>query len=224
VVRQIKKYTMVLLGDSMIDTLGTNAPELKGALTSLYPDIVWNIINYGVGATTIDYGIERITNSYFYRGKTFPALVTLNPDLIIAESFAYNPYPDNSEGLILYTQQLKKLIDTIHKNLPRTKIIFAVTIAPNSYVFGDGAPAISFTRTEKIARTNTIKSYLTTAIQFAHNNNIPLADLYHTSLTESNDGNVLFISSGDHIHYSLIGRMLFAQKITETLQTNHLIP
>lgn len=207
----------------MIDTLGASAPELNSALTTFYPNTAWNIINYGVGATTIDYGIERITNSYMYKGQMFPALISQNPDFIVIESFAYNPYPGDSQGLTRYQQQLKNLLDKIRSNLPKAKIIFAVTIAPNSLVFGDGAPGIAFTPSEKMSRTGTIKSYLTTAVQFAKSNHIPLADLYDSSMNEKDEGNLMFINTNDHIHYSLIGRMFFAQKIIETIQTNHLI-
>ena len=57
-----KSFTIALLGDSMIDTLGPDVPALKSKLSSLYPGVAFQLLNYGVGATNIDYGLERLTN------------------------------------------------------------------------------------------------------------------------------------------------------------------
>lgn len=217
-----KHYTIAFLGDSMIDTLGNNFPEIDSALSTFFPRTTFTLLNYGVGATSIDTAINRIILSYEYKGKIVPSVISQKPDLIIVESFAYNPYAD-ADGLTRYNRELVNLIRVLREKLPKTKIILATTIAPNSRIFADGAPGISLTSNEKRERTTLIKQYLATAVSFAKTNGIPLANLYHVSIDKNSDGNPIYINNTDHIHYSAIGRMLFAQKIIETITANHLI-
>src|SRR3990172_440545 len=69
-----KSYTIAFLGDSMIDTMGPGLPAVNDKLTATYPATNFTLLNFGVGGTNIDYGIERITNGYSYLGKQIPAL------------------------------------------------------------------------------------------------------------------------------------------------------
>jgi len=218
-----KHYIIALLGDSMIDTLGSGAPDITSGLTEFFPNDSFTLLNYGVGATTIDYGITRITQPYSYLGKEIPALMSTHADLVVVESFGYNPYPDGVNGLVRYKKQLTKLMSLLTTTLPGTPIIMAVTIAPNSKIFADGAPGISFSPGEKLDRVEVIQQYLKAALQFAKDYRLPLADAYTASLTSSGDGDPMYINTTDHIHYSAIGRMLFTQKILETIESNHLI-
>ena len=217
-----KSYTIALLGDSMIDTLGPGIPALQTDLKNIYPNANFTLLNYGDGGTNIDYGIERITNSYMYLGNQIPALAATHPDIVIVESFAYNPFPDVN-GLNRYWLALVKAVDTIHQYVPGAKIIIAATIAPNSAVFGDGAAGLAFSARDKIERTTVIKQYLDSTVKFAASQHLPLADAYHASLTPTGDGNLTYINGGDHIHYSDAGRNLFAQKVTDAIGANRLL-
>ena len=207
----------------MIDTLGAAAPDLNSALTTFFPNTRWTIFNYGVGATTVDNGIERITNSYTYKGQVVPALETKHLSLLVVESFAYNPYANGTDGLSRYQEQLGNLVETLRTYFPGVPLVFVVTIAPNSRLFGDGAPGIAFSPEEKRERTDTIQSYLATAVRFARSERLPLADLYDASLMPNGDGDPIYISGTDHIHYSAVGRMLFTQKVIETIAVNRLV-
>ncbi len=218
-----KHYTIALLGDSMIDTLGPDIPHLKKALTDVYPATTFTLHNFGVGATNIDYGLERIASGYSYLGKPVPSLISTRPDIVIVESFGYNPYPYEAGALDRHWLQLAAVVDSLRAHLPGVTIIIASTIAPNSKAFGDGAAGLAFALEDKKRRTDTIKSYLDSTVKFAKSQKLPLADVYHASLDSSGDGKLLYINGGDHIHYSEAGRTLFAQKITETILFSHLI-
>jgi lysophospholipase L1-like esterase len=216
-------YTIALLGDSMIDTLGPDAPQLKDLLTTVFPHTAFEILNYGVGATNIDYGLERLTNQYTYLGNDILPLVSRAPDIVVVESFGYNPYPFELGGIEKHWIQLATIINSLKTKLPGVKIIIAATIAPNSNVFGDGAPGLSFSPEDKQKRTTTIKQYLESTIAFARGEHLPLADVYHASLDSTGNGILKYINPGDHIHYSDAGRTLFAQKIVDTIIANHLL-
>lgn len=203
-------YTIALLGDSMVDTLGPGIPHLKAALHKLYPNVSFTLLNYGVGAENIDSGISRLTNNYTYLGNSIDALVTTYPDVVVVESFGYNPFIDPTAELDRHWLALAKIVDTLKNALPGVKIVIAATIAPNNAIFGDGV--LNWSPTEKQEKVVRIKSYLENAIKFAESQHIPVADAYHTSA-----GNTSFINPGDHIHYSDAGRELFAQKVTDTI-------
>jgi hypothetical protein len=222
IVTKKQSYTIALLGDSMIDTLGPGIPALQADLKNMYPHTNFTLLNYGEGSTNIDYGIDRITNSYTYLASQIPALTSTNPDIVVVESFAYNPFPDVS-GVDRHWMALAHAVDTIHRNIPGAKIIIAATITPNSTVFGDGAAGIAFSREDKIQRTTVIKQYLDSTVKFAASQHLPLADAYHASLTANGDGNLTYINGGDHIHYSDAGRALFAQKVADVISANHLL-
>jgi hypothetical protein len=207
----------------MIDTLGPNAPHLRDTLGKIYRQTEFHILNYGVGATNIDYGLERMTHEYTYLGTPFPPLVSTRPDILVVESFGYNPFPYDTGALDHHWLQLAHIMDVVRASLPGTRVIIASTIAPNSLKFGDGAPGLSFSLIDKYKRTTVIKKYLENAIKFAQSQKLPLADAYHPSLDLFGNGKLKYINAGDNIHYSDLGRQLFAQKVTETIMEYKLL-
>lgn len=216
-------YTVALLGDSMIDTLGPDGGLLKDALKRIYPSVAFTVKNFGVGATNIEYGITRITNAYTYLGNGIPSLVSQNPDVVVIESFGYNPFSFDEGALDKHWLSLAKAVDTVRASLPQAKIVIAATIAPNANVFGDGAPGLSFASEDKWKRVNVIKQYLENAVKFAKSQNLPLADAYHPSLGSDGNGRLNLINPGDHIHYSDAGRAFFSQKIADAISSNKLL-
>lgn len=224
--RRAKKssFTIAVLGDSMVDTLGPDIPHLKSILGSMYPHVTfWNMRNYGVGGTNIDYGVERLTNDYSYLGNRIPSLISQSPDVVVIESFGYNPYSYDEGALLRHWMKLAEIVTTIRDRLPQTKIVIAATIAPNWSTFGDGAAGLSYDAESKHQKTQVIKTYLENAVRFARSEHIPIADAYHASLDEAGNGKSVYINAGDHIHYSDAGRRLFAAKVAEAIISNHLL-
>jgi hypothetical protein len=203
---QKKSYTVAFLGDSMIDTMGSDLPAVQSKLSATYAATDFTLLNYGMGGTNIDDATGRISTF------TSPP-----PDIVVLESCAYNPYPGES-GIDRHWSALSNAVETLRSSIPGVKIIVAATIAPNSKVFGDGAPNIAFSTEDKISRTNTIKQYLDSTVQFARSQHLPLADAYHASLDGNGDGILTYINGGDHIHCSDDGRALFAQKVVSAIQ------
>jgi len=191
-------YTIAFLGDSMIDTMGPGLPNVASQLSNIYGNTHFTLLNYGVGATNIDYGIERITNSYEYLGNHIPALVDTHPDIVVLESFAYNPFPDADGGVNRHWLALGKAVDTLRSSIPGVKIVIAVPIAPHP------SDAMS------PDHVSVIQQYLESTIAFAKSEGLPLADAYHGSVES-------YTNPGDHIHYSDSGRVYFAKKLTAAI-------
>lgn len=218
-----KVYTIAFLGDSMIDTLGTDLPAVHDSLKKNFPLRAFSLLNYGVGSQNIESGLYRLTHSYNYQGKTIPSLISQRPDIIVVESFAYNNFGNTQSGYDRHWLALGAITSTIKTQLPQTKIIIAATIAPNSAVFSNGTKDLNLTALEKREKTSTIKLYLQNAINFAQSEGYPLADAYHPSLV-NNEGSRQYINSVDNIHPSAAGASLFADTLANTISTfPHLI-
>ncbi len=215
--------TITLLGDSMIDTLGPDGGGLAEKLNKTYPSATFTIINHGVGGQNIDTGLLHLTNGYSYLGATRPSVISQSPDVIVVESFGYNPYSYDTGALETHWLRLASIMDTIKQQLPQTKIVIAATIAPNWNVFGDGAPFINFSANGKRQKVATIDSYIESTISFAKGEHYPLADAYDASKTADGNGMIQYINPGDHIHYSDSGRAFFSQILANTIITNRLL-
>jgi lysophospholipase L1-like esterase len=214
--------TIAVLGDSMVDTLGPGVPHLVTELKKTYPDTTFTVLNHGVGAENIDSGLRRITSSYTYLGESRPSVVSQNPDVVVVESFGYNPYTFDAGALETHWLALSAIVDTLRVQ-GEAKVVIAATIAPNWDVFGDGAAGLSFSPTDKHQRVDVIRKYLDSTVKFAQSQGLPLADAFHPSLTNDGNGNLVYINAGDHIHYSDAGRALFARVVAQAIVANRLL-
>jgi hypothetical protein len=213
---------IAVLGDSMIDTLGSGIPQLTLSLKQYFPGRQFRLLNYGVGSSDIEYGIYRITHDYEYLGSHIPSLASQNPDIVVIESFAYNNYGNSEASINRYHLDLTTLVNTLKDQLPHAKIVLAATVAPNSIVFGNGAKDLNFTALDKIDRANTIKLYLQNMINFANSGSFILANAYSPSLF-GNEGLTDYINSTDHIHPSAHGGQFFCDTVADTIYRNKLI-
>jgi hypothetical protein len=217
-----KIIKIAVLGDSMIDTLEPNIPQLESALKQFYPYYKFNIINHGAGGSNIENGLFRLLNDYEYLGTKRSSIISQKPDIIVVESFAYNNFGNSQSGIDRQWLALGAITTNIRQLLPNTKIFLAATIAPNSIIFGNSIPGTQFTSLDKIEKSTNIKLYLENLINFATSQHFPLADAYHPSLVNG-EGNKNLISSRDHLHPSGYGGQLFCNTVAKTIFDNQLI-
>ena len=204
--------TIGVLGDSMIETLGIDLPTLKNSLRQYFPGHVFNLLNFGTGSQTVEYGLQH----------ELPDLITQHPDIVVIESFAYNNFGNTQAGYDRHRLALGAITTTIQQQLPQAKIIIAATIAPNSIVFGNGIKDLHLSSLDKIEKANTTQLYLQNAINFASSAGFPVADTYHLSLL-NNDGQREFISSTDNLHPSASGATLFSDVVADTISRHKLL-
>jgi hypothetical protein len=217
-----KIVTIAILGDSMINTLTPNLPQLQTALQKYYPNIKFNLLNYGAGGSNIDDGLNRLLHDHEYLGKKIPSLISQKPDIIVVESFAYNNFGNSELGINRQWLGLGAIVHNIKTLLPETKIVLAATIAPNSIVFGNGIKDTHFTALEKLEKSKTIRLYLQNLINFATSEGYPLADAYNPSLFDD-EGYLPFINSGDHLHPSGPGGEFFCDTVAKTIFDHKLL-
>jgi hypothetical protein len=215
-------YTIAVLGDSMIDVMGPNLPELETALKKYYPGINFRLLNYGVGASSMEYAWQRLTSEYTWLGETHPPLVSQNPDIVVIESFAYNHWDNSQAGLDHQWLTLSKIINLIRQKTP-AKIVLAAAIAPDQNTLCEGIDGLDLPPDQKKAKAATIKAYLKNLVNFAQSQGYALADAYHPSLDSQGNGQELYINPGDHLHPSQAGKNLMSQEIAEAIWENGLI-
>lgn len=217
-----KIVKIVVLGDSMIDTLNPNLPQLSTTLNKYYPNVKFNLVNHGCGGGNIEDGLFRLLNDYEYLGTKRSSIISQQPDIIVVESFAYNNFGNSQSGIDRQWLALGAITTNIRQLLPNTKIVLAAAIAPNSIIFGNGISGTQFSSLDKIEKTTTIKLYLQNLINFATSQHFPLADAFHPSLTNG-EGNKNLISTTDHLHPSGYGGQFFCDIIAKTIFDNQLI-
>lgn len=215
-------YSLIVLGDSMVDTLGRDLPDLKTLMSSNFPKYSFAILNYGFGATDLESGLFRLTHGSKYLNKYYPPLLSFQPDILVVESFAYNHWTGEKSDLDRQWLTYSKIIDTVREKSPATKILFAATIAPNALKYGDGV--LNWGKDLKWQSAQITRAYLQNMIGFANSQNIPVADAYTPSLDKDGNGLLEFISSYDNLHPSHEGAVFFSQKIVEAIRQNDLIP
>lgn len=214
-------YTIAILGDSMIDTLGRDLPDIQRLLKDAYPSKSFALFNYGFGSTDMESGLKRLTSTTTYLDRSYAPLLSWKPDILVIESFAYNHWGGTYSDLDRQWTTLVKIIDTVKEYSPETKIILASTIAPNSNIYGDGV--LNWGSDLKWNAANLTKMYLENMSRFASSANLPFADAYHPSLGSDGNGLKIYINSGDHLHPSAEGALFFSQKVVETIKNNQLI-
>jgi len=212
----------------MTQSAGDGCPYLTAELNKEYLDKEFEVINQGVGGTRAGYGLWRMTNEYEVDKKKLPPLVSLNPDIVILESFAYNNATDgllNDEGLEHFRDMHYKMVNTI-KEKTSAKIIFVVTIAPDVNHFIENVPCFyntpkSILRSMAEARMR----YLEEAIRIAGDLDLPLVNVYAETLAAKESGTPLstFINPEDCIHPGAEGHKLTARLIGEVMKKYDMI-
>jgi hypothetical protein len=212
-----REITIAVLGDSMIDVLQPDLPQLQSSLKKYYPEVKFNLFNFGVGASDLEYAVERLTEEYVYLGSKYPAVLSVKPDVLVIESFAYNNFGYGQEGLDKQWMLIGDIITRTNKISPDTEIVLAATIAPNATVYGKGIDGIEWNQAERLVRSETVKEYLQNIINFANSQGYPLADAYHASIDEYGEGKPVYINAQDNLHPSGPGGELFCQKTAEAI-------
>lgn len=219
-----KDYLTVLVGDSIINALGANAESLRQKLLAHYPDHEFVNYNYGYGATNILSLPERLHQETTYQGQTFAPILEVEFDLIILESFAYNPlsqYPI-TEGLQKHSQILSQAIADIRQARPQAVVVLMVPYAPVKEKFASTVYDLSIEQRIKWAQERV--DYIEHTIKFANDHDLPLINIYEKTLTATGNGQLQYLDPGDYIHPSPAGVELIAQTIADYIHTNQIFP
>lgn len=205
----------------MTEALG-NSFEIREYLFKAYPEKTLDIYNYGFGSTNILSVPERLTSWTKY-GRDFQPILDIDFDLILIESFGFNPLSEYTleDGLKKQTETLDKIVSLIKEKRPTVKIVFVATISPNSQKYGVGLVHLS--PEERKQWTKERVAYIKNHIEYARSRHIPLINIFEKSLDELGDGNLKYIESQTYIHPSPEGIIFISQEIADFIYQNNLL-
>ncbi|MCJ7713425.1 SGNH/GDSL hydrolase family protein [Candidatus Bathyarchaeota archaeon] len=217
-------FVTVLVGDSMVKALGRNANQLRLDLIKYYPGHEFVNYNYGFGATNILSLPKRVNEQTTDDGENYPPILKERFDLIIIESFAYNPLSDFSiqEGLQKQTETLDNAVKQIIKAHPNSVVAIMVTIAPSEEYFAQGVYDLKPEERQKWVEERI--SYIDNAISFARERNLPLINVYEKSFMEDGKANLKYINPDDFIHPSAEGVRFISQTIADFIYESKIFP
>lgn len=217
------KYSIVLVGDSMTDYLGSGV-EIKKHLKEYYPQKQIDIHNFSVGSTNVLTLPKRLQDLTNFNGKISEPILNTNFDLIIIESFGHNPLSEYSleEGLKKHNEVLDQAREMIKQRQPHALIILMATIAPHHDRYAEGVVNLSTEERMKWAKERA--AYIQNHIDYAKKNKLPLINVYEKSLDETGGGHIDYINTEDFIHPSPTGIDFISQEIAEFIFNKRILP
>ncbi|MBI4036136.1 SGNH/GDSL hydrolase family protein, partial [Candidatus Daviesbacteria bacterium] len=180
-------YTIVLVGDSMTDYLGSGV-EIKKYLKEYYSKKTINIHNFSVGSTNVLTLPDRLQNLTNFNGKISDPIFNTDFDIIIIESFGHNPLSELSldKGLKKHDEVLGKAREMIKQRQPWALVVLLATIAPHHDRYAEGVHNMPTEEREKWAKERA--SYIKNHIEYAKKNKLPLINVYEKSLDKDGGG------------------------------------
>ena len=215
-------YTIVLLGDSMTESLG-NADELRGYLNEYFPEKTFEVLNYGYGATSILSAKERLTQTTHYANRDFRPILDIDFDFLIVESFGHNPLSQfREEGLKKQTEVLDEIYSLVATSSGREKLIFLSTIGTDkkNYAKNSKPDLLPEIRQQWALERD---SYLQNHLSQAKFYGIPGIDVFNASLDSSGNVKSYLVRDDDNLHPSPKGVLFISKKIADFLAQNQFI-
>lgn len=218
-VKPALKYTIILVGDSMTQALGSGE-TISPTLRKYYPKKELHILNYGIGSTSILTLPDSLTKGAIRGNETLLPILDHDFDLILIESFGNNPLSNLSlnEGLKKQEETLDLAVELIKEKRPQAVITFVATIAPNRERYAEGIVNLSSDERKKWAEDRI--AYIKNHIKYAKGHNIPLIDLYDKSLDKYTD----YINNSDFIHPSNAGLIFMGEEIANFIVNKRILP
>lgn len=206
------EYSIAIIGDSMVDTMGERLEYLEKELKKKYPQTNFKLYNYGIGSETVEMGLNRLDKEFNYQDRHYPALSQVKPDILIVASFAYNPffpYDRNKHWLLLAS-----LIEKAKTISPQVYTL--AEIAPVGSKFGQGPHGVNWSQDTALTHSNRIIEQLENIIGLSRNLNVTLIDAFYPSQNSNSAyGKKEYVNSDDGIHPSVTGHQFMAEKIVQ---------
>ncbi len=220
-------YKIAMIGDSMTAALGPHGGGMSEFMNEKYKSSATTqriiIDNYAVSSNILSVGEQidkRVTRSEYIFGP----LIAESYDVILIESFGYNPLSEFGidEGIKKQNEALDSLMTKLTQEKSSSVIIFITTIAPNIATFGASTQKTNTLEDRKKQAEERV-AYLKNHNEYAKKHNIPLLNIYEKTLTENGDGNTKYINPTDDIHPSVLGITFIGEEIGNYIYDNNIL-
>lgn len=209
-------YTIAVIGDSMVDTMGERLEYLEGALKRRYPETTFFLYNYGIGSENAEEGLKRFNDDFKYKDRTFPAISKIDTDIIIVGSWAYNPFTPADRDR--HWLALTKIVQEAQKKKDVTVYMLA-EIAPLRKTFGKGPGGANWDEQTSYTHSGHIVEDLQNVIGLSKTLNVPLIDVFDKSIADqkTKEGKREYVDTYDGIHPGVKGHEFMAEEIAKNL-------
>lgn len=223
-----KEYTIFMVGDSMTWALGPHGGTFNGFINDLYKKDGIGILidNYAVGSTNVlSLNENAMTKTTTFWDSTFEPLLSRDFDLILIESFGYNPLSSLGleEGLKKQTQALNETMTTLVKTHPKSAIVFVATISPSKTDYARKI-LLNLSAADRALQVEERIAYIKNHIEYARAHNIPVINIFEKSLNEQGGGDLKYINPDDFIHPSFEGVDFIGHEIANFIYNNQILP
>lgn len=218
-----RSYRIIIVGDSVVASLGLNANILRENLIKLYPDSEFVTYNYGYPSTNVLSLYPRLTETTNNNGTENVAALKQGFEFIIIESFGYNPLSEYPlpEGLKKQDEELERSVRAILAEKPNVAMAFLTPIAPDPVNFARGTISLSPEVRKQWVEERV--AYINNHKKFAEEKGIPVIDVYKASLKSDGEVNRTYISD-DFVHPSKKGIELISKSIADYIFANKIFP
>jgi len=208
-------YSVAIIGDSMVDTMGERLEYLEHALKKKYPQTNFTLYNYGRGAQNVEEGLARLHSAHDNQDRHYAPLDDVKPDILIVGSFAYNPFSPHDIGR--YQSNMTKFIQEA-KSLSNHVYVLA-EIAPLKVGFGKGPGGVNWDDETSYQQATKIIEQMETEISISQSQSLPLINTFNPSQAGGDkSGNPKYVNSNDGIHPSVAGHEFMADIIANTIR------
>ena len=209
-----KLYTIAIIGDSMVDTMGEVLEYLDSALKKKYPNTKFLLYNFGTGAQNVEAGLNRFGSRFDYQSRHYQSIPELKPDILIVASFSYNPFTPHDRDRHWLT--LTKLVETALQVTPRVYMLSE--IAPLRQDFGKGPQGVNWSNDTNYEHSLRIIQQLENSVGLSKTLGVTLIDAFTPSFnSETREGKRQYVNPSDGIHPSVEGHKFMAEKIAQTI-------
>lgn len=215
IAKQEKAIKLAVFGDSMVDTMGERLEYLEKSLKVRFPQVQFELYNYGMGSQNAEEGFLRMNKSFTYQDRNFPSLRDLHPDMLIIGSFAYNPFfPYDRDKHWL---ALTKIIEEAEKISSNVYIL--AEIAPQKSSFGRGPNGVNWEADTSYEHATHIIEQLENAVGLSKTLQVSLINVFQQSqINSQREGRKEYINSDDGIHPSVKGHEFMANMIVSNIE------
>lgn len=215
IAKQEKAIKLAVFGDSMVDTMGERLEYLEKSLKTRFPQLQFELYNYGMGSQNAEEGFQRLKKPFTYQTRSYPSLSDLHPDILIIGSFAYNPFfPYDRDRHWL---ALTKIIEEAEKISSNVYIL--AEIAPQKSSFGRGPNGVNWEADTSYEHATHIVEQLENAVGLSKTLRVSLINVFQQSqINSQKEGRKEYINSDDGIHPSVRGHELMANMIASNIE------
>jgi|GEM_PF-3534714 len=211
---------IVFYGDSMTEYLHDSLRAFRQHFDPVGQRSDLELLNYGVGATRAELVLYRMLYEFWHGRKRMLPLATLQPDVIVMESCAFNNSTDREDGFINFEHIWDQIVSTCRQFAPRAATLIYITIPPDLIIPEEKANRLFFRSLPEIFayRHHWRQVYQDRFAQWAQSRQIDILDIRRDVFAMERKGMLhRDLIHADGVHPNAAGVDLISRRLAEEI-------